>query len=141
MATRLFLNGQIAWSSQREHEPRFIEPLPDPIGYVGFPKDPNFVDGPWDLRYRRIDKALETDYWLTMSELRQVTGKNEAWVARKVQDGELDAAMVRGTSVPLFRILDRAAVVREALIEERKPPKPGSLENKARSKKDRWDLK
>lgn len=141
MATRLFLNGQIAWSSQREPEPQFVEQLPDPIGHVGFPKDPNFVDGPWDLRYRLIDKALDSDYWLSMPDLRKVTGRTEAWVVRKVQDGELDAAMVRNTSVPLFRILDRGAVVREALIEERKPIKPGAPGMKERPARDRWDLK
>jgi hypothetical protein len=45
----------------------------------------------------------------------------------------LDAAVVRGSSIPLFRILDRAAIVAEALV------KTPEKNKKTRPARERWD--
>lgn len=129
MATRLILHGRTYQCSPPEVE-YSSEPLGLPLQGIAQP-DPNFTDGPWGLRYRRMDRALPELHWRTMPELKALLGQDEAWFAQKVRDGELDAAMVRGSSIPLFRVLDRAAIVREALI------KP--LPQTKRPKRERWD--
>jgi len=130
MATRLIYQGR---SYDFGKGPELSsEPLPLPLQGV-VPLDPNYVDGPWGIRYRKIDRALPQLHWLTMPELMKLLGQNEAWIAGKVRDGELDAAVVRGSSIPLFRILDRAAIVAEALVKTPEKSK------KTRPARERWD--
>lgn len=73
---------------------------------------------------------------MDMLSLRKLVQETEEWVAGQVQDGGLDAAMVRGSSVPLFRILDTKKVLKESSFL----PKDKTTKNApARSKKDQWD--
>jgi hypothetical protein len=129
----MFLGGRL-YDFSRDRAPRpSDEPLEDPIGYVTF-RDPNWFDGPWDLRYRMIDRALDSDHWLTMPELRKLVVQSEKWVVDRVVAGDIQAAMVRGSKIPLFRILDPAKVVREVFLETPKRPP-----TQARPARDRWD--
>lgn len=104
---------------------------------LGYPRtQDDFVDGPWGIRYRKIDKVRKEDHWMDMLSLRKLVQETEEWVAGQVQDGGLDAAMVRGSSVPLFRILDTKKVLKESSFL----PKDKTTKNApARSKKDQWD--
>jgi hypothetical protein len=109
------------------------EEIGHPIGYTSI-RDPNWVDGPWKLRYRLFDMAREHEHWLSMPELKELTHRDENWVASQVRIGKMDAGMVRGSSIPLFRILDRAGIIRETVLE-----RPVVLPEHNRKKSDRWD--
>jgi len=111
------------------------EELPHPIGYLSV-RDPNWTDGPWKLRYRHIDRKLEHEHWLTMPEILELTKRKEPWVVQQVRDGKLDTAMVKGSTIPLFRILDRAGIIRETILET--PPKEKE-ELKLKRPSRRWD--
>jgi len=134
MASTLILNG---YRYTTGGAPSFsTEVLDHPLGHVT-PRDPNWRDGPWKLRYRLIDQAMPHENWMTMLELLRLVRQDEPWVVLGVHDGKLDTAMVRGSTVPLFRILDRAAVIRETILEA--PPVERSKIN--RKQVDRWDKK
>jgi len=131
MTSKLFLNGRVhTYGAPRVEESR--EHLPHPIGYVGLPSR-SFEDGPWELRYRRIGEHVRTEEWLEMPQMRKLLGQTEGWIAMKVRDGAIEAAMVYGSQIPLFRILDRALVLREAIME----PLPKAPQNR-RKNKEKW---
>lgn len=104
------------------------------------------MDGPWKLRYRLIDNKNGLE-WLTMPELQELLHQNEVWVAAKVVEGAIDAAMVRGSGIPIFRIRNRAEVIREAIVAPVQPQRrPGVKTSevqyeqpKKRKNRDRWD--
>jgi len=114
---------------------RDVDILNAPV--LGYPRtQDDFVDGPWGIRYRKIDKAHKEENWMDMLSLRKLVQETEEWVAGQVQDGGLDAAMVRGSSVPLFRIRDPKKVLKESsFLSKDKTSKSAP----ARSKKDQWD--
>lgn len=68
-----------------------------------------------------------------MPQMRKLLGQTEGWIAMKVRDGAIEAAMVYGSQIPLFRILDRALVLREAIME----PLPKAPQNR-RKNKEKW---
>ncbi len=125
MSSTLIINGR-RYSDVRTRE-LSTEELPHPLGYLSA-RDPNWTDGPWKLRYRHIDRKLEHEHWLTMPELLELTKRKEPWVVQQVRDGKLDTAMVRGSTIPLFRNLDRAVIIRETILET--PPKEKEELNK-----------
>jgi hypothetical protein len=96
------------------------------------------INGIPDLAERPdlIDRKLEHEHWLTMPEILELTKRKEAWVVEQVKEGKLDTAMVKGSSIPLFRILDRAAIIRETILEA--PPKERA-ELKPKRPSRRWD--
>lgn len=131
MASTLIINGR-RYTSGGERSPS-SEVLQPPLGYTRI-RDPNWEDGPWKLRYRLFDKAHEHENWMTMPDLKQLVQRDEAWVIEMVRTGKLDAGMKRGSGIPLFRILDRGAVIRETILEAAPRVEMGS-----RKTKDRWD--
>ncbi len=103
------------------------------------------MDGPWKLRYRLIDNKNGLE-WLTMPEIQDLLHQNETWVAMKVVEGAIDAAMVRGSGIPIFRIRNRPQVIREAIVAPPIVPKrqaaPAEVQYeqpKARKNRNRWD--
>lgn len=145
MSTRLIINGRVYEFGDRT-KPYSSEQLEPPLGYINPPQS-SYVDGPWKLRYRLIDNKSDLE-WLTMPEMLDLLHQNEAWVAMKVVEGTIDAAMVRGSGIPIFRIRNRAQVIREAIVappvQVRRPTEPAPevqyQQPKARKKnKDRWD--
>ena len=114
---------------------RDVDILNAPV--LGYPRtQDDFVDGPWGIRYRKIDKVRKEDHWMDMLSLRKLVQETEEWVAEQVQDGGLDAAMVRGSTVPLFRILDSKKVLKESNFLAKDKTSKGSP---TKSKKDQWD--
>lgn len=144
MSTRLILNGRVYEFGDRQ-KPYSSEQLEPPLGYINPPQD-SYVDGPWKLRYRLIDNKSGLE-WLTMPELQELLHQNEVWVATKVVEGAIDAAMVRGSGIPIFRIRDRLGVIREAIVAPVEPAKRAAqktadaphVQPKVRKNKDRWD--
>jgi hypothetical protein len=67
-----------------------------------------------------------------MPEALRLLSVKEPWIAARVRSGQIDAAMVRGSTIPLFRLRDKAAIVREALLD-----RPPAIEGPRR--KTRWD--
>ncbi len=130
-STRLILNGRVYTYGDREI-PYSTEQLEAPLGYINPPQN-DYVDGPWKLRYRLMDKANPPQDWLTMPEMLELTRQNETWVAMKVVTGAVDAAMVRGSGIPLFRIRNRTEIV-HALITT-----PAATGAKKVENKNRWD--
>lgn len=131
MSTRLILNGRVYTYGDRE--PRYSsEQLEAPLGYINPPQS-DYVDGPWKLRYRLMDRANPPQDWLTMPDLKELTRRDETWIAMKVVDGAVDAAMVRGSGIPLFRIRNRTEIV-HALITTQ-----AAVGNTKKINKDRWD--
>jgi len=130
MSSRMFVNGRV-YEFSRGDPPLAAEEFPQPFGRIWL-EDPNYKDGPWDLRYRLLDRALESDGWLTMPEALRLLSVKEPWIAARVRSGQIDAAMVRGSTIPLFRLRDKAAIVREALLD-----RPPAIEGPRR--KARWD--
>jgi hypothetical protein len=127
----MFLNGRV-YQFGKSDPPLAAEDFPQPFGRIWL-EDPNYKDGPWDLRYRLLDKALSSDGWLTMPEVLRLLSVKEPWVTARVRSGQIDAAMVRGSTIPLFRMRDRAAIVREAILD--RPAEPAN----APRRKNRWD--
>ncbi|TXH57454.1 MAG: hypothetical protein E6Q97_04435 [Desulfurellales bacterium] len=138
MTTRLILNGRVYEYGAKA--PKYsTEELDPPLGYINPPQS-DYFDGPWKLRYRLMDRRNPVEDWLTMPELKALTQRPESWIAMKVVDGAIDAAMVRGSGIPIFRIRNRSEIVREALIatpakKTEIPPTRGAK----RSEKERWD--
>lgn len=131
MSTRVFLNGRV-YEYGREGPPLSGEDFAQPFGRVRL-EDPNYMDGPWQLRYRLIDRTLDSDEWLTMPEATRLLSVKEPWIIQRVTTGQIDAVMVRGSSIPLFRFKDKGAVVREAILD--RPVEKSSI----RPKRERWD--
>jgi hypothetical protein len=130
-STRLILNGRVYTYGDRE-VPYSTEQLEAPLGYINPPQN-DYVDGPWKLRYRLMDKANPPQDWLTMPEMLELTRQQETWIAMKVVEGAVDAAMVRGSGIPLFRIRNRTEIV-HALITT-----PAATGVKKVENKNRWD--
>lgn len=142
MSTRLILNGRVYEFGERT-KPYSTEELEPPLGYINPPQD-SYVDGPWKLRYRLIDNKNGLE-WLTMPEMQELLHQNEVWVAMKVVEGAIDAAMVRGSGIPIFRIRNRQQIIREAIVAPPPVPKkqlaadPAYEPPKARKNRNRWD--
>ena len=133
MGTRLILNGRVY--SYGEREPQYSsEFLDHPLGYVNPPQS-EYNDGPYKLRYRLMDRKNPENEWLTMPEMLELTRRSETWVATQVVQGAVDAAMVRGSGIPLFRIRDRTVIL-QGLLDA---PAVRSPEAKRPLNKDRWD--
>jgi hypothetical protein len=130
-STRLILNGRVYTYGDREVL-YSTEQLEAPLGYINPPQN-DYVDGPWKLRYRLMDKANPPQDWLTMPEMLELTRQQETWIAMKVVEGAVDAAMVRGSGIPLFRIRNRTEIV-HALITT-----PAATGVKKVENKNRWD--
>ena len=131
MASTLIINGRrFTAGGDRTLSTEVLQP---PLGYTRI-RDPNWEDGPYKLRYRLFDKAHEHENWMTMPDLKQLVQRDEAWVIEMVKTGKLYAGMKRGSGIPLFRILDRGAVIRETILEAAPRVEMGS-----RKTKDRWD--
>jgi len=128
----MFLNGRV-YEFGKEGPLPAGEDFPQPFGRIHL-EDPNYRDGPWDLRYRLLDKAHESDGWLTMPEAQKLLSVKEPWIAARVRKGQIDAALVRGSTIPLFRLRDKAAIVRDAILD-----KPVAPVTKSRPEKSRWD--
>ena len=79
-----------------------------------YPSKPpqDFWDGPCNLRYRVIDNVGDERF--TLADLMKVSGQNKDWVTDQVVDGTLDAAVRRGTEVPLFRVKKPAVLVKDS---------------------------
>lgn len=114
MSSTIIVNGRRYTSGAGA--PLSNEILQAPIGVLGLP-DPNFVDGPWDLRYRLVDSAQEELRWMTMPDVKRLIRKPESWIIEQVRKGRIDCGMVRGSTVPLFRFLDRVGIIRDTLVE------------------------
>lgn len=113
MGTRLFLNGRVY--SYSDHEPQYSsEVLDAPLGYINPPQS-EYFDGPYKLRYRLMDHKNPENEWLTMPEILELTKRTEVWIANQVVHGAVDAAMVRGSGIPLFRIRNRTAILQGLL--------------------------
>lgn len=131
MGTRLILNGRVYDYGDRE--PQYsTEQLEAPLGYINPPQN-DYVDGPWRLRYRLMDRANPPEEWITMPDLQELTRQSETWIAMKVMDGALDAAMVRGSGIPLFRVRDRTAIVHTLITT------PAATGVRKVENKNRWD--
>lgn len=131
MSTRVFLNGRV-FSYGIDAPPLGNAEFPQPFGVIHMP-DPNYTDGAWGLRYRVIERANDSDQWMTMPEVTKLLHVKDQWVVAKVHKGQVDAAMIRGSTIPLFRLRDKASIVNEAILD-RAPEKVSQ-----RPKKDRWD--
>ena len=70
---------------------------------------------------------------MDMPTLRKLVRETEEWVTGQVQDGAIDAAMVRGSTVPLFRIRDPKKVLAESTFA------PQKTKTAVKAKKEKWD--
>lgn len=130
MSSRLIINGRPVWSNnprgrriQNDEEPF------QPIGYLDLaPANRDFIDGPYRLRYRSLDSANPPDEWLTFPQLQSLVGCTDKQIKEMVTSGLVDAAMVKGSGIPLFRIIQRAKVLAMYAIQAPK-----------KEKKVRWD--
>jgi hypothetical protein len=131
MTSRLIVNG-VPYTFDR-HRPLADEYFPQPIGYI-HPQTKSFYDGPWGLRYRVIGRHVNLDDWLDMPTMKQLLGRDEKWIAAEVRAGLIDAAVVEGSQIPMFRVADRETILRKAIIAQEPAPKPTGH----RPKKERW---
>jgi len=139
MPTIIHSKGRnIVYNKGRVIEPlhvKDVDILNTPV-FLGKPREnDSFVDGPWGIRYRKIQKAHPEDHWMDMLTLRKLVRETEEWVTGQVQDGAIDAAMVRGSTVPLFRIRDPKKVLAESAFAPQKTVK----KTPDKTKKEKWD--
>lgn len=130
MSSRLIINGRPVWSNSPRGRTiqNDAEPF-QPIGYLDLnPVNRDFVDGPYKLRYRFIDVANPPDEWLTFPQLQSLLGCTDRQLKEMVSFSVIDPAMVRGSGIPLFRVVQRAKAMAMYSVQAPK-----------REKKVRWD--
>lgn len=137
MPTIIHYGGRnITYHNQKGVQPLHVNDA-DILGtpaFLGKPREnDSFVDGPWNIRYRKIQKAHPDEHWMDMPTLRKLVRETEEWVTGQVQDGAIDAAMVRGSTVPLFRIRDPKKVLAESTFA------PQKTKTAVKAKKEKWD--
>lgn len=94
----------------------------------------DYWDGPCNLRYRVIDNVGPG--WVTHPDLLKVSGQTNEWITDMVVDGKLDAAVRRGSKVPLFRVKEP-----RILIKEVAPPKPEERKQTKNTQHKDWHKK
>lgn len=129
MTTRLTINGR-TYTVTSDGPVLSNEHLPHPIGYVSLPNK-DYTDGPWGLRYRTIGQHAKTSDWSDMPTLCQALGVTETWVIANVKTGKISCAMFEGSQIPMFRVLDREAIVKSAILERIDVPKTAKRKVKA----------
>lgn len=129
MTTRLAINGRV-YTVTADGPVLSSEHLPHPVGYITLPNK-DYTDGPWGLRYRMIGLHAKTDDWSDMPTLCQALGVTESWVVANVKTAKIACAMFEGSVIPMFRVLDREAIVKSAILEV--PEVPKTLKRKAKS--------
>lgn len=107
------------------------EHLPHPVGYINLPNK-DFTDGPWGLRYRTIGQHAKTQDWYDMPTICDALSVSDDWIVNHVKRGKIACAMFEGSDVPMFRILDRSEIIRQAIME---PPVPASKPNRKKATK------
>ena len=119
---RVYISGDIHPQMLPMHERNPINtryPVDDEDEYIPPQKPPtDFWDGPCNLRYKVIDNVGPD--WVTLPDLLKVSGRDNDWVTEQVVYGKLDAAVRRGSKVPLFRVKEPRVLIKEASL----PPKP-----------------
>lgn len=130
MSSRLIINGRPVWSNEPRGKRIQNDETPfQPIGYLDLnPANRDFVDGPYKLRYRLVDAAVPPDEWLTFPQLQSLLGCTDRQLKEMVSTNILEVAMVRGSGIPLFRVVQRAKALAMYAIQAPK-----------REKKVRWD--
>lgn len=135
-----FKGRNITYNNQPGLKPLHVQDA-DILGTPAFlgklRENDSFVDGPWGIRYRKIQKAHPDERWMDMPTLRKLVRETEEWVTGQVQDGAIDAAMVRGSTVPLFRIRDPKKVLAESSFADQKPKT--FVKSPEKNKKEKWD--
>jgi hypothetical protein len=121
MTSKLFINDRVYVSGDAHpqmlpmHERNPINPRYGNIEDEDIPvhvKPPtDYWDGPCNLRYRVIDNVGPD--WVTHSDLLKVSGQTNEWITDMVVDGKLDAAVRRGSKVPLFRVKEPGILMKE----------------------------
>jgi hypothetical protein len=146
MSSKLFINNRVYVSGDvhpqmlpmHERDPinKRFQPADDEDYYMVPQKPPtDYWDGPCNLRYRVIDNVGPD--WVTHSDLIKVSGRNNEWITDQVVDGKLEAAVRRGSKVPLFRVKEPRVLIKDAAP----PPKPEERkQGKANNHKD-WHKK
>ena len=145
MSSKLFINNRVYVSGDihpemlpmHERDPinrRFGDD--EELEYIVPQKPPvDYWDGPCNLRYRVIDNVGPG--WVTHPDLLKISGRDNEWITDQVVDGKLDAAVRRGSKVPLFRVKEPRVLIKEAAPL----PKPEDRQRgKANNHKD-WHKK
>jgi len=121
MATRVFLHGRQVYGPRvsdsgitKSDWETLNQP---PYGFTQLP-DPGYVDGPFNLRFPKIDNVHPESHWLPLVDICKLLGKKPEEVADYARSGQVGIAVVRGTSVWLFRVRDAAILKQQKPVQE-----------------------